>query len=157
LTPKNRISQLKAGQKMGEKTKRRTAKKRVIFYTEAFKSKVVHEVLSGKLNKKQATEIYGISGGATILYWIRQSQGLKGNIKPAKTFANFAEMKQNSQDKKLEQENKELKELLRIAELRADLWQHAIEIAEQKLDIDIVKKFGAQQLPPSKSKGQKNK
>lgn len=41
--------------------------------------------------------------------------------------------------KKLEQENKELKELLRIAELRADLWQHAIEIAEQKLDIDIVK------------------
>ena len=66
-------------------------------------------------------------------------------------------MKQNSQDKKLEQENKELKELLRIAELRADLWQHAIEIAEQKLDIDIVKKYGAQQLHPSKSKGQKKK
>lgn len=142
---------------MVQKVKRRSPKKRVIFYTEDFKSKVVHEVLSGKLNKKQATEIYGISGGSTILYWLRQRQGLKGNIKPTKTFANFAEMKQNAQDKKLKQENDELKELLRIAELRADLWQHAIEIAEQKLEIDIVKKFGAQQLPPSKSKGQKKK
>jgi len=132
-------------------------KKRVIFYTEAFKSKVVQEVLSGKLSKKHATDIYGISGGSTILYWIRQSQGLKGNIKPIKTFANFAEMKQNAQDKKLEQENKELKELLRIAELRADLWQHAIEVAEKKLDIDIVKKFGAQQLTPSKNNVQKKK
>jgi transposase len=138
---------------MSQKTK----KKRVIFYTEVFKSKVVQEVLSGKLSKKQATGIYGISGGSTILYWIRQSQGLKGNIKPIKTFANFAEMKQNAQDKKLEQENKELKELLRIAELRADLWQHAIEVAEQKLDIDIVKKFGAQQSTPSKNNGQKKK
>ena len=136
---------------------KKTKRKRVIFYTEEFKSKVVHEVLSGKLSKKQASDIYGISGGATVLYWIRQSQGLNGNIKPTKTFANFAEMKQNSQDKKLEQENKELKELLRIAELRADLWQHAIEIAEQNLDIDIVKKYGAQQLHPSKSKGQKKK
>ena len=138
---------------MSQKTK----KKQVIFYTEVFKSKVVREVLSGKLSKKQATDIYGISGGSTILYWIRQSQGLKGNIKPIKTFANFAEMKQNAQDKKLEQENKELKELLRIAELRADLWQHAIEVAEQKLDIDIVKKFGAQQSTPSKNNGQKKK
>ena len=138
---------------MSQKTK----KKRVIFYTEVFKSKVVQEVLSGKLSKKQATDIYGISGGSTILYWIRQSQGLKGNIKPPKTFANFAEMKQNAHDKKLEQENKELKELLRIAELRADLWQHAIEVAEQKLDIDIVKKFGAQQSTPSKNNGQKKK
>jgi hypothetical protein len=66
-------------------------------------------------------------------------------------------MKQNAQDKKLEQENKELKEFLRIAELRADLWQHAIEVAEQKLDIDIVKKFGAQQSTPSKNNGQKKK
>jgi len=138
---------------MSQKTK----KKRVIFYTEVFKSKVVQEVLSGKLSKQQATDIYGLSGGSTILYWIRQSQGLKGNIKPLKTFANFAEMKQNTQDKKLEQENKELKELLRIAELRADLWQHAIEVAEKKLDIDIVKKFGAQQSTPSKNNGQKKK
>jgi hypothetical protein len=53
-------------------------------------------------------------------------------------------VKKDIQYKKLEEENKELKELLRVAELRADLWQHAIEVAEKKFDIEIVKKYGAQ-------------
>jgi hypothetical protein len=66
-------------------------------------------------------------------------------------------MKQNIQDKKLQEENKELKELLRVAELRADLWQHAIQVAEQKLGIDILKKSGAQQSSPSKTKSRKKK
>ena len=128
-----------------------------LFYTEAFKQKIVNEVLSGKLNKRQASLIYGIKGNATILYWINQSRGLKGYEAKAKSVANFAEMKKNINDKKLEEENKELKELLRVAELRADLWQHAIEIAEKKFNIDIVKKYGAQQSTPSKSKSQKKK
>ena len=128
-----------------------------LFYTEEFKEKIVNEVLSGKLNKRQASLIYGIKGNATILYWIKQSQGLKGYDKKAKVIANFAEMKKNIHDKKLEEENKELKELLRVAELRADLWQHAIEKAEEKFGIDILKKFGAQQSTPSKSKDQKKK
>jgi transposase-like protein len=128
-----------------------------LFYTEAFKQKIVNEVLSGKLNKRQASLIYGIKGNATILYWINQSQGLKGYEAKAKSPANFAEMKKNIQDKKLEEENKELKELLRVAELRADLWQHAIEVAEKKFNIDILKKYGAQQSTPSKSKDRKKK
>lgn len=128
-----------------------------LFYTEAFKQKIVNEVLSGKLNKRQASLIYGIKGNATILYWINQSQGLKGYAAKQKQVANFAEMKQNINDKKLEEENKELRELLRVAELRADLWQHAIEIAEKKFNIDILKKYGAQQSTPSKSKDQKKK
>jgi len=113
--------------------------------------------LSGKLNKRQASLIYGIKGNATILYWINQSRGLHGYEKRRTPVANFAQMKKNIHDKKLEEENKELKELLRVAELRADLWQHAIEIAEKKFNIDIVKKYGAQQSTPSKSKGQKKK
>jgi len=128
-----------------------------LFYTEAFKQKIVHEVLSGKLNKRQASLIYGIKGNATILYWINQSRGLRGNEKRTTAVANFTEMKKNIQDKKLEEENKELRELLRVAELRADLWQHAIEIAEKKFNIDILKKYGAQQSTPSKSKDQKKK
>ena len=71
-----------------------------LFYTEAFKQKIVEEVLSGKLNKRQASLIYGIKGNATILYWIKQSQGLKGYDKKQKPVANFAEMKQNIHDKK---------------------------------------------------------
>lgn len=128
-----------------------------LFYTEAFKQKIVNEVLSGKLNKRQASLLYGIKGNATILYWINQSRGLKGYEAKSKSVANFAEMKKNIQDKKLEEENKELRELLRVAELRADLWQHAIEVAEKKFNIDILKKYGAQQSTPSKRKGQKKK
>lgn len=128
-----------------------------LFYTEEFKQKIVDEVLSRKLNKRQASLIYGIKGNATILYWIKQSQGLKGYEKKAIPIANFAEMKNNVHDKKLEEENKELRELLRVAELRADLWQHAIETAEKKFNIDILKKYGAQQSTPSKNNGQKKK
>lgn len=142
---------------MSKKQSSRRSEPQQLFYTEAFKRKIVNEVLSGKLNRRQASLIYGIKGNATILYWINQSQGIKGYEAKAKTVANFAEMKKNINDKKLEEENKELKELLRVAELRADLWQHAIEIAERKLNIDIVKKYGAQQSTPSKSKDRKKK
>ena len=128
-----------------------------LFYTEAFKQKVINEVLSGKLSKRQAQLIYGIKGNATILYWINQSRGLHGYEKRRTPIGNFAEMKKDIRDKKLEEEKKELKELLRVAELRADLWQHAIEVAEKKFNIDIVKKYGAQQSTPSKGKGQKRK
>jgi len=141
-------------------SKKQSSKRRgpqQLFYTEEFKQKIVNEVLSGKLNKRQASLIYGIKGNATILYWIKQSQGMNGYDKKAKVIANFAEMKKNVQDKKLEEELKETKELLRVAELRADLWQHAIEIAEKKFNIDIVKKYGAQQSTPSKNKSQKKK
>lgn len=128
-----------------------------LFYTEEFKQKIVDEVLSGKLNKRQASLIYGIKGNATILYWINQSLGRKGFEKKPVRIATFAQMKKNVHDKKLEEENKELRELLRVAELRADLWQHAIENAEKKFNIDILKKYGAQQSTPSKSNGQKKK
>ena len=128
-----------------------------LFYTEAFKQKIVNEVLSGKLNKRQASLIYGIKGNATILYWIKQSQGLKGYEKKEVPIANFAEMKNNIADKKLEEALKETRELLRVAELRADLWQHAIEIAEKKFNIDILKKSGAQLSKASNSKDPKKK
>ena len=128
-----------------------------LFYTEAFKQKIVDEVLSCKLSKRQAQMIYGIKGNATVLYWIRQSQGLKGFEKKEIQLANFAEMKKNIFDKKLEEELKETRELLRVAELRADLWQNAIEIAEKKFKIEILKKYGAQPSTASISKGQTKK
>ena len=140
-----------------KKQSQKTIGKQQLFYTDDFKLKIVNEVLSGKLNKHQAQQIYGIKGNATILYWIRQSQGLKGYEKVEMPVANFAAMRQNINDKKLEQENLELKELLRVAELRADLWQHAIEIAEKKLNIDIKKKFVPKQSTVSTVKDQKKK
>ena len=151
------ISQLKSGQKMSKKQSSRLKGPQQLFYTEAFKQKVVQEVLSGKLNKHQASKIYGITGNATILYWIGESKQTLSKEKSTAPIANFAEMKDDIEKKKLLEENKELRELLRIAELRADLWQQAIETAEKKFNIDTVKKFGAQPLPLSKNKDQKKK
>jgi transposase-like protein len=138
-----------------QSSKRHGAQK--LFYTEGFKQKIVNEVVSGKLTQRQAQMIYGIRGNATILYWIRQSRGKPGYEKKPVHLANFGEVKKDIQHKKLEEENKELKELLRVAELRADLWQHAIEVAEKKLNIEILKKYGAQPSTASISKGPKKK
>ncbi len=128
-----------------------------LFYTEQFKQKIVNEVLSGKLNKHQASKIYGIKGNATILYWIGESHQTLSNEKTVTAIATFAEMKDDIENKKLLEENRELRELLRVAELRADLWQDAIETAEKKFNIDIVKKCGAQPSAVFKNKGQKKK
>ena len=82
---------------------------------------MVQEVLSGKLNKHQASKIYGIKGSATILYWIGESKQTLSKEKPTAPIANFAEMKDDIEKKKLLEENKELRELLRITEIQADL------------------------------------
>jgi transposase len=142
---------------MSKKQSSRRAESQKLFYTEEFKQQIVQEVLSGKLNKTQAQKMYGIKGNGTIIYWIRQFEGLNPHRKHNKPLANFADMKQNMADKKLEEENKETKELLRVAELRADLWQRAVEIAEDKFQIDIIKKFGAQALHQLENKDQKKK
>lgn len=138
-----------------QSSKRHGAQK--LFYTEVFKQQIVNEVLSGKLTQRQAQMIYGIRGNATILYWIRQSQGKPGYEKQPARLANFAAVKKDVSHKKLEEENKELRELLRVAGLRADLWQHAIEVAEQKFGIEILKKYGAQPSTASISKGRQKK
>ena len=142
---------------MSKKQSSRRSEAQKLFYTEVFKQKIVNEVLSGRLTQRQAQMIYGIRGNSTILYWIRQSRGLKGYEKKPLQPANFAEVKKDVAFKKLEEENKELKELLRVAELRADLWQHAIETAEKKFNIEILKKYGAQPSTASISKDQKKK
>jgi len=143
---------------MSKKQSSRRAEPQKLFYTEEFKRKIVEEVLSGKLNRHQASKLYGIRGNATITYWIRQMEGLpgKGGVSSDK-ISNFASMKKNISDKKLEEELKEVRELLRLAELRADVWQKAVEIAEEKFDIEISKKFGAQALRQLEKKNQKPK
>jgi transposase-like protein len=142
---------------MSKKQSSRRAEAQKLFYTEEFKQKIISEVLNGKLTKHQASKLYGIKGNSTILYWIRQSQGLDPMKERGKPLANFADMKKNITDKKLEEELKETKELLRVAELRADVWQKAVEIAEEKFNIEIVKKFGAQALRQLKKQDQKKK
>lgn len=142
---------------MSRKQSSNRAETQKLFYTEEFKRQIVSEVLSGKLNKTQAQKLYGVRGNGTIIYWIRQFQGLDPQAKMVKPLANFADMKQNMADKKLLDELAETKELLRVAELRADVWQKAVEIAEEMFDIDITKKCGAQALQQLRNKDKKQK
>lgn len=122
-------------------------------FTMSFKQQVVEEVLSGKYTKEQVREIYGIKGKSVVLNWIRELQK-KDNLDNENSI-NFDVMKKTLKEQRLLEELSKTKELLRIAELKAEMWQCAIKIAEKRFNIDIVKKFGAQALQQLKNKNHK--
>lgn len=121
-------------------------------YSEEFKWKVVQEVISGKYNKEEARRIYNIKSNCAILYWMRKFSGdndYRTSGSPVSRKIELSHMKELTQkDKRI----KELEESLKREQLRADLWQKMIEIAEEQLDLDIRKKYGAKPFIPSKSK-----
>lgn len=134
------ISQLKTGQM-------RSGKKSHDRYSEDFKWKVVQEVISGKLNKEEARRAYGIRSNCAILYWMRKFSGNDDYRRMHSFSTDLLQMSESKAEKALEDRIKQLEADLRRAELRADLWQKMVEVAEDKLQIDIKKKYGAQ---PSK-------
>lgn len=118
-------------------------------YSEEFKLKVIHEVLSGKYTKAEARKVYGIGGKSAILYWIREYSSSSFRIeKDCKKTHCSKEMKQLS---KQELKIKELEKALERESLRADLLEKMVTIAEEQLNIEIRKKYGAKQFTPSKS------
>ena len=137
------ISQLNLGQM--SKTKQN-------FYSEEFKWRVVQEVLSGKFTKEEARKVYGIASNCAILYWMRKFSGIEDYRNGGEHLlknSTILEMKDLNQK---EQRIKELESELNMERTRADLWQKIVELAEDQLKIDIVKKFGAKPSIPSKNK-----
>jgi len=128
------------------------AKKPMSHYSEEFKWKVVKEVLSGKYNKEQARLIYGIKSNCAILYWMRKYSGNE-DYRHTHSFANgIKDMDRSKSQQALAQKIEQLEDELRRANLRADVWQKMIEIAEEQLHIEIKKKYGAQLLKPTEDK-----
>jgi transposase len=126
-------------------------KKKLNHYSDAFKWRVVQEVLSGRFSKEEARKVYGIKSNCAILYWMRQFSGIddyRSGGEPTLERSNMEEMKE--QDKNT-QRIQELEEELKRERIRADLWQKMIELAENQLNVDIRKKFGAKPYTPSKS------
>lgn len=121
-----------------------TQKKEFIKYSETFKWQVVQEVLSGKLTKEEARIAYGIKSNCAILYWMRKYSANEDYRNTHSLTNNLAQMHNSKEQQKLKDRIKQLEEELKRANLRADLWQTMIEVAEQQLKIDIKKKFGAQ-------------
>jgi hypothetical protein len=62
---------------------------------------------------------------------------------------NLPSMHNSKEHNELKERIKQLEDELRRANLRADLWQKMIEVAEEQLQIDIKKKYGAQPSKPS--------
>jgi len=128
------------------------AKKAMSRYSEEFKWKVVKEVLSGRYNKEQARLIYGIKSNCAILYWMRKYSDNE-DYRHTHSFANgINDMSSSKSQQELQQKIEQLEDELRRANVRADLWQKIIEIAEEQLHIDIKKKYGAQLLKHTEGK-----
>lgn len=132
----------------------KTETKRI--FSDEFKWQIVQDVLNGKYTKEEARRLHKIKGKSAVLYWMRKFSGGNGCIKnetPSDTAFKIKQMKELSdQDKRIN----ELEAQIKIERLRADLWQKMVEIAEEQLNLDIVKKFGAKPSVPSrKSKAKK--
>jgi len=119
-------------------------KKEISKYTEDFKWQVVQAVLSGKFSKEEARVAYGIKSNCAILYWMRKYSGNDDYRNTYTMASNLAAMHNSKESNALKERIKQLEEELRRANLRADLWQKMIEVAEEQLGIDIKKKCGAQ-------------
>jgi transposase len=109
-------------------------------YSDEFKKHVVKEVLAGHLSKEGARHRYGIKGNSAVLNWIRnfdttQSYEMKREI-----------TEQPEQIKKLEAENKRLREELELERIRVLSLNVMIDLAEEQLKVPIRKKSGAKQL-----------
>jgi transposase len=122
------------------------------FYSEEFKWKVVQEVLTGKLSKEEARRVYNIKSNCAVLYWMRKFSGNNNYRQGGMPLDNQIEMGNMKELSEKDKRIKELEESLNREKLRADLWQKMVEIAEEQLNVDIRKKFGAKQSIPSKNK-----
>ncbi len=120
-------------------------KQKRIRYSESFKWKVVQEVIAGKFSKEEARKVYGIRSNCSILYWMRLYSGNTA-YRSCQKVGSFADMPHSKELQDLKAKVFALEEELRLANLRADLWQRMIEVAEEDLKIDIKKKSGAQLL-----------
>lgn len=127
-------------------------KRKIKFYSDDFKRRVVEDVLSGKMGKEEARIVYGIKGNSAILSWIRKF-GFDNNIY-MKTDETEESVKMNETINLTvaERRIKELEADLKRERIRADLWQKMVDLAEEQFEIDIRKKFGAKLSIPSKSK-----
>ena len=125
------------------------------YYSEAFKLKIIEEVLSGQISKAEANRLYGIRSKSAILEWTRQYSGENGFDKRGKVLKNSETEIINRQQAEQVKRILELEELLRIEKLRVTLSNTMIDIAEEEFGISIRKKSGAKQS--KKLKQQKGK
>lgn len=121
---------------MVKKNQNRTNQDPPRTYSEQFKQLVVDEYEQGFLNKDQIQRKYDIRGNETVNRWLRKY----GKFDYPKYHSHGRPMK--DPDK---QRIKELEAQLKTKELELGAYKRLMEIAEQELNIKIVKKSGTKQ------------
>lgn len=108
-------------------------------YTNAFKTKVYFQVITGAISKTQACRMYGVPE-ATLYGWIKKFKKYWHGKLAEKN------MDQNQQPIELPlKTDEELREALLTAELKIAALESIIDAAEEEFSIEIRKKYGAQQ------------
>lgn len=115
------------------------------FYSKEFKYEVVESVVTGLYTKEEARVHYKIGGNSVILDWIRSYELEVTDENTIPSIANFVKM-QSNKEKQKDIRILELEEKLRLSELKSMLWHQMVVEAEERLNIEIVKKSGAQQF-----------
>jgi transposase len=122
-----------------------------LHYSQAFKQKVVQEIESGKLNKNQANELYGIKGGSTINCWIKKM----GKNHLINKIVRIELKDEPSKLKELKHHTRELEKALAAAHLKISAYEAYIEVAEEELGNGLKKKFELKQSDFAIKKGKK--
>ena len=105
-------------------------------YSENFKLKVLSEIESGHLGKKEACDRYGFSA-ATLYSWIRKYS----KFELYNHRVRIETMDEVDRIKKLEEENRKLKELLADKEVEKLVNEATLEVVRKKLGYKSVEEL----------------
>lgn len=116
-------------------------------YSEGFKRIVVSEYESGLSSKATLKRKYGILGNSCIPRWLKKYGKFEHPIYLSKGRPLKDMQKRNNKELEhsIRSREKELEKQLAIKEAELEAYKRLIEIAEQELNIKIVKKSGARQ------------
>jgi transposase-like protein len=120
-------------------------------YDLKLKTKIIEEYLQGEMSFAMLSRRYGIHPGV-ISRWIRVIKN--GRPMVTRKISKFTGMAQQSTIEQLQEQIKQLKRQLEDEQIRAELYEKMIEIAERDLGIPIKKKYGAKRSTNKDSKRQ---
>ena len=115
-------------------------------FTDVFRQKVVLEYLNGNQSMPDLMKKYGIKGSSCITNWIRKFELINLTERDPELKSQMPNsQKRTTIEQYQESKIRKLEEQLKLEKLKTEALGTLIDIAEEKLKIDIRKKSGSQQ------------
>ena len=117
-------------------------------YDRALKREVARRYLAGEFSYRVAAEEYNLPNGDTakefVRWYKRQLSAEEDHLSASHPKGRLIDESDSVDNSSINQaqEIKELKEKLRLAELKAEAWRTLVDNAGEHVGIDLVKKFG---------------